>query len=115
MDETAYLSDWYKKNKDRGVEIVMLAYERTTDFEKSKKAAEGFAKKFDVTYPVLITGVTPADPQKTEKTLPSSQASKASRQLFTSTGAARWWKCIPGSTVRVRASIMKSIRRNSMN
>lgn len=70
MDETAYLSEWYKQNKDRGVEIVMLAYERTTDFEKSKKAAEGFAKKFDVTYPVLITGVTPADPQKTEKTLP---------------------------------------------
>ncbi len=70
MDETAYLSDWYKKNKDRGVEIVMLTYERTTDFEKSKKAAAGFAKKFDVTYPVLITGVTPADPQKTEKTLP---------------------------------------------
>lgn len=70
MDETAYLSDWYKKNKDRGVEIVMLTYERTTDFEKSKKAAAGFAKKFDVTYPVLITGVTPSDPQKTEKTLP---------------------------------------------
>ncbi|WP_240646720.1 TlpA disulfide reductase family protein [Chitinophaga rhizosphaerae] len=70
MDETAYLSDWYKNNKDRGVEIVMLAYERTTDFEKSKKAAEGFAKRFDVTWPVLITGVTPSDPQKTEKTLP---------------------------------------------
>ena len=70
MDETAYLSDWYKKNKDRGVEIIMLCYERTTDFEKSRKAAAGFAKRFDVTYPVLITGVTPADPQKAEKTLP---------------------------------------------
>lgn len=70
MDETAYLSDWYKKNKDRGVEIIMLCYERTTDFEKSKKAAGAFAKRFDVTYPVLLTGVTPADPKKTEKTLP---------------------------------------------
>lgn len=70
MDETAYLSEWYKQNKDRGVEIIMLCYERTTDFEKSKKAAEGFAKRFDVTYPVLLTGVTPSDPQKAEKTLP---------------------------------------------
>jgi peroxiredoxin len=70
MDETKYLSDWYKQNKDRGAEIIMLSYERTTDFEKSKKALESFTKRFDVTYPVLITGVTPADPQKTEKTLP---------------------------------------------
>ncbi|MGX5819873.1 TlpA disulfide reductase family protein [Chitinophaga lutea] len=70
MDETAYLSEWYKQNKDRGVEMVMLCYERTTDFEKSKKAVKSFLSRFDVTYPVLITGVTPADPQKTEKTLP---------------------------------------------
>lgn len=70
MDETAYLSEWYKKNKDRGAEIIMLCYERTTDFDKSKKAVESFIKRFDVTYPVLLTGVTPADPQKTEKTLP---------------------------------------------
>ncbi|MRG45669.1 redoxin domain-containing protein [Chitinophaga sp. SYP-B3965] len=70
MDETAYLSEWYKQNKDRGVEIIMLCYERTTDFEKSKKAAGGFAKRFDITYPVLLTGVTPADPKKAEKTLP---------------------------------------------
>ncbi|RAJ02300.1 peroxiredoxin [Chitinophaga skermanii] len=70
MDETAYLTKWYEKNKSRGVEIIALAYERTTDYEKSRKAAEGFAKRFNVTYPVLITQVTPGDPQKTEKTLP---------------------------------------------
>ncbi|WP_143307292.1 TlpA disulfide reductase family protein [Chitinophaga vietnamensis] len=70
MDETGYLSDWYKKNKDRGVEVIGLAYERTTDFEKSKKSLSGFLRRFDVQYPVLITGVTPADPQKGEKTLP---------------------------------------------
>ncbi len=70
MDETAYLSDWYKKNKNRGVEIIMLCYERTPDFEKSKKAVNNFIKRFDVTYPVLITGITPSDPQKAEKTLP---------------------------------------------
>ena len=70
MDETGYLSNWYKKNKDRGVEMIGLAYERTPDFEKSKKSLEGFLKRFDVQYPVLITGVTPADPEKGAKTLP---------------------------------------------
>ncbi|RAJ88128.1 peroxiredoxin [Chitinophaga dinghuensis] len=70
MDETNYLSDWYKKNKDRGVEVLGLAYERTTDFDKSKKSLSGFLKRFDVQYPVLITGVTPGDPEKGAKTLP---------------------------------------------
>lgn len=76
MDETKYLSEWYKQNKDRGAEIIMLSYERTTDFEKSKKALASFVDRFNVTYPVLITGVTPADPQKAEKTLPQLTAIK---------------------------------------
>ncbi|CAL1517287.1 TlpA disulfide reductase family protein [Chitinophaga sp. MM2321] len=70
MDETDFLSEWYKKNRDRGVEVIGLAYERTTDFEKSKKSLTGFLSRFDVQYPVLITGVTPSDPQKAEKSLP---------------------------------------------
>ncbi|ATL49843.1 redoxin [Chitinophaga caeni] len=70
MDETAYLSKWYKENKQRGVEVIALAYERTTDFEKSRQSAAKFAERFRVTYPVLITQVTPGDPKKTEKTLP---------------------------------------------
>lgn len=70
MDETGFLSKWYEKNKRRGVEVIGLAYERTTDFEKSKKSLEGFLKRFNVNYPVLITGVTPGDPDKGAKTLP---------------------------------------------
>ncbi|MDB5011758.1 MAG: TlpA family protein disulfide reductase, partial [Mucilaginibacter sp.] len=37
MDETAYLINYYKKYHPKGVEIVGLAYERTTDFAKSQK------------------------------------------------------------------------------
>ncbi|NIG57637.1 TlpA disulfide reductase family protein [Chitinophaga sp. Cy-1792] len=70
MDETNYLAEWYKKNHDRGVEIIGLAYERTTDFEKSKNSLNSFLHRFDVQYPVLITGVTPGDPEKAAKTLP---------------------------------------------
>lgn len=76
MDETGYLSEWYKQNKQRGIEIIGLAYERTTDFERSKKSLSGFLKRFDVQYPVLITGATPADPKKAEKTLPQLTAIK---------------------------------------
>nr|WP_295865339.1 TlpA disulfide reductase family protein [uncultured Chitinophaga sp.] len=76
MDETGFLSEWYQKNKDRGVEVIGLAYERTPDFEKSQKALTGFLNRFNVQYPVLITGVTPADPEKGEKTLPQLTAIK---------------------------------------
>jgi thiol-disulfide isomerase/thioredoxin len=76
MDETGFLADWYKANTARGVEVIGLSYERTTDFQKSQKSLVGFLKRFDVKYPVLITGVTPADPQRTEKTLPQLTAIK---------------------------------------
>jgi thiol-disulfide isomerase/thioredoxin len=70
MDETAFLSDYYQQNKQKGLEIIGLAYERTDNFNESKKALEPFQNRFQVKYPFLITGVTPSDPEKTEKTLP---------------------------------------------
>jgi peroxiredoxin len=70
MDETGYLSTWYKQHKSSNVEVIGLAYERTTDFDKSKKSLQNFLNRFDVQYPVLITGVTSGDPDKTAKTLP---------------------------------------------
>ena len=70
MDETKFLSDFYNKYRSKGVEIVSLAYEYSTDFERSKKSLSKFQKLFNVQYPMLITGVTSTDEQKTEKTLP---------------------------------------------
>jgi thiol-disulfide isomerase/thioredoxin len=70
MDETRFLSDYYKRNKGRGIEVIALAYERTTDFDESKKSLQSFKNRFDVTYPVLVTGVAVSDTSRTEKTLP---------------------------------------------
>lgn len=70
MDETKFLVDYYKKNKQHGVEIVGLAYERTTDFERSKKALASFQKRLGINYPVLVATAAVSDPQRTEKTLP---------------------------------------------
>lgn len=70
MDETSFLSGFYAKNKKRGVEMVALAYEYSTDFNRSKNSLLKFKKRFNVEYPVLITGVTVSDSMRTEKTLP---------------------------------------------
>jgi thiol-disulfide isomerase/thioredoxin len=77
MDETAFLSEYYKANKEKGVEIVALAYERSEDVEAAKRALLPFEKRFDVQYPFLITGVSVSDNRRTEKTLPQIDAIKA--------------------------------------
>ena len=73
MDETRYLSAYYKIHRTKGIEMIALAYERTTDFETSKRSLESFRKRFAVDYPVLVTGVTVSDTALTEKTLPQLQ------------------------------------------
>lgn len=70
MDETIFLSDYYKKNKDRGVEVIALAYEYSNDFNRSVKSLRKFQERFNVQYPMLITGVAVSDSLRTEKTLP---------------------------------------------
>ncbi len=77
MDETHFLSAWYDKNKDRGVAVLGLAYERTTNFQRSKQGLLTFKNRFNVHYPFLITGVTVADPDKAKKTLPEIDAIQA--------------------------------------
>lgn len=70
MDETKFLSEYYKENHQKGVEIIGLSYERTANFENSQKALLPFKKRFDVQYPILFPGVTVSDPLRSEKTLP---------------------------------------------
>jgi peroxiredoxin len=70
MDETAFLSAFYNQNRQRGVEVVGLAYEYSTDFERAKKSVQKFKDRFGVQYPLLITGVAVGDSLRTEKTLP---------------------------------------------
>jgi thiol-disulfide isomerase/thioredoxin len=73
MDETAFLSRFYNKNKNRSVQVVALAYERTTNFDRSKSNLMDFKRRFNVQYPMLITGVTDDDPNLMAKTLPQIQ------------------------------------------
>ncbi|MBG6234499.1 thiol-disulfide isomerase/thioredoxin [Pedobacter sp. CAN_A7] len=70
IDETAYLTEYYDKNKDRGVEVIGLAYEYTTDPERTNYSLGKLVKRFKVKYPILVAPVALSDPKKTEKTLP---------------------------------------------
>ncbi len=70
MDETRFLTELYGRYKGMGVEIIGLAYERSTDFARSQTSLRSFQKRLMVGYPLLITPVSVNDPQKTEKTLP---------------------------------------------
>jgi peroxiredoxin len=60
MDETAYMVDFYKRFKSKGVEVIGLAYERTPDFAQSQRTVKQLKKRFNVPYPLLLTGYTPA-------------------------------------------------------
>ena len=62
MDETRFLSKWYDQNRDRGVEIIGLAYENKkngkADFQYSKSRVEKMKSKFRVNYDFVIAGTS---------------------------------------------------------
>ncbi len=68
MDETAYLSGLYNDYKSKGVEIIALAYERTTDIEKAKTNVLRLKNKYGAGYEFLITGQSGAT--NAQKSLP---------------------------------------------
>ena len=70
MDETAFLSEYYNKNKQRGIEVIALAYEYSTNPERSTKSLQKFQNRYNIQYTILNTGVTVGDSLRTEKTLP---------------------------------------------
>jgi thiol-disulfide isomerase/thioredoxin len=69
MDETKSLTKWYGENKDRGVEILGLAYERKDDFEYAKGRVIKMKEKWNVPYDFVIAGVN--DKEKASLTLPA--------------------------------------------
>ncbi|WP_317899052.1 TlpA disulfide reductase family protein [Aurantibacillus circumpalustris] len=61
MDESAYFSTIYKLYKDQGLEIIALAFEKTTDFEKAKKQVARLKTRLNIDYEILITQQTGKD------------------------------------------------------
>jgi peroxiredoxin len=56
LDESRYLSPFYKKYKDKGVEVIGLAFENSADIAIAGPKITNFQKKIGITYPLLFAG-----------------------------------------------------------
>jgi thiol-disulfide isomerase/thioredoxin len=68
MDETVFMSDWYKAKKIHGVEVIGLAYERKSDFSYASSRVSKMIDKLKVPYNFVIAGTN--DKDAASKTLP---------------------------------------------
>ena len=68
MDETKFYKEWFDENKDRGVEIIGLAYEVKDDFEYAKSRVQKMKEKLHVNYDFVIAGTS--NNVEASKTLP---------------------------------------------
>jgi thiol-disulfide isomerase/thioredoxin len=67
-DEAPLLAAWDRKYRDRGLQIVGLAYEFTGNAVRDREMVRRFAKRYGITYPLLLAGVS--DKKKASVTLP---------------------------------------------
>lgn len=68
MDETAFLSPFYLKHKDKNFQVVGLAFEKTNDFQKSVANVKRLEARYKVAYPILIAGTS--NKEDASKSLP---------------------------------------------
>jgi thiol-disulfide isomerase/thioredoxin len=61
MDETVFLAPFYKKYKDKGLEIIGLDFERIDEFPKAQQNLRRLKKRFDVGYTLLYAGTSDAE------------------------------------------------------
>jgi len=66
IDELGFLGPWYEKNKERGVEVIALSFERALSPEAALKHLQKVVKKREIPYPVLLAGTSGADTPATK-------------------------------------------------
>ncbi|WP_161890879.1 peroxiredoxin family protein [Pontibacter russatus] len=69
MDETQFLAPYYEKNKDRGLEIIGLGFERSPEFEKAAARLAKMKDRLDVGYDLLVAGTS--DKEAAARALPA--------------------------------------------
>ncbi|MEM9383978.1 MAG: TlpA disulfide reductase family protein [Pseudomonadota bacterium] len=67
-DEAGYLAEYYRRNRELGVEVVCLMYEHFEDFDTAAAQVKRFREKFDIEYTTLVAGIS--DKTKAAQTLP---------------------------------------------
>ncbi|MCS4434067.1 peroxiredoxin family protein [Aquiflexum gelatinilyticum] len=69
VDETKFLGPWYEKNKDRGIEIIGLAFESKPEFDYASTRVKKTIDRLNANYTFLIAGVS--DKEKASEALPA--------------------------------------------
>jgi thiol-disulfide isomerase/thioredoxin len=54
LDESNYLNEYYEKNKNRGIEIVGISFEKTDEFARAAANVSRLKSRLKLTYPILI-------------------------------------------------------------
>lgn len=70
LDESKYYAGFYKKNKDKDVEFVALAFEYAKDKETAFSRIDRLQSKIGIDYPVLLAQYGGADKSKAQEKLP---------------------------------------------
>jgi peroxiredoxin len=60
MDETRYYAELYPRYKDKGLEVVALAFEKSTDPVVAKATIMRWKSRFQIGYDILVTSKTGA-------------------------------------------------------
>ncbi len=57
-DEAPLLAEWAKRYRDRGLEVVGIAYEFTGDVERDRRQVSRFAERHGIDYTLLLGGLS---------------------------------------------------------
>ena len=55
-DKADFMSAYFSENRDRGMEVVNLLFEHTTDFDEAAQLGKALVEKHGIEYDVLIAG-----------------------------------------------------------
>lgn len=68
-DQTAFLSPWFKKNKQRGVEAIAIGFEQKDDLDYARYTLGKLRERYRIEYDILFGGI--ADKKVASDKLPS--------------------------------------------
>lgn len=70
LDESKYYAEFYKENKDKGLEIVALAFEYAKTNEKAFKSIKRLQDRIGIEYPILLAQTGTTSKAKAQEKLP---------------------------------------------
>jgi thiol-disulfide isomerase/thioredoxin len=70
LDETKFYSKFYEANKDKGLEIIALAFENAKSEEKAIRGIKRMKARVGMNYPILLAQIGTNDKGKAQEKMP---------------------------------------------